>query len=315
MKVNTPLVSVIVPIYNAEKYLKECLQSISNQSYSNIEVLLINDGSTDKSQKIAEIICNKDKRFRLVNQINLGVAATRQKGIDISTGDLLIHTDADDIVPKLAFEKLVNRMVSQDSDIVVGGYIVKYAKKEVYAGISENETYQGFVEGLLSTKYHGSLCNKLIKRELYDLVSFDRDINYMEDKLILAKMLSNGPYKMSFLDETVYIYRQNKQSTTSTMSMASIESSVVVIDKISKIYKGQVDESIINEMVKKRRIFKVIESGKKGFNFYSEKDNELLEGMNLSASAKLEWWLIKKNMLRCLRITSIAKITLFNLIH
>lgn len=294
MRFDTPLVSVIVPIYNAEKYLKECLQSISNQSYSNIEVLLINDGSTDKSQKIAETICNKDKRFRLVNQINLGVAATRQKGVDISTGDLLIHTDADDIVPKLAFEKLVNKMVSQDSDIVIGGYTVKYAKKEVYVGISENETYWGFVEGLLSAKYHGSLCNKIIKKELYKLVVFDSGINYMEDKLILAKILSNGPYKISFLDETVYIYRQNKQSTTNTMSMASIESSVIVTDKISKIYKGRVDESIINEMVKKRRVFKVIESGKKGFNVYSKKDNELLEGMNLSASTKLEWWLIKK---------------------
>ncbi|WP_352287853.1 glycosyltransferase family 2 protein [Psychrobacter sp. GW64-MNA-CIBAN-0177] len=307
MKFNIPLVSVIVPIYNAAPYLEECLYSIATQTYINIEVILINDGSTDESQKIAETICNKDKRFRLINQTNLGVSATRQKGVDISRGDLLIHTDADDIVPKFAFEKLVNRMLSQNSDIVVGGYTVKYAKKDIYVGISENETYWGFVEGLLSSKYHGSLCNKLIKKELYDLIDFDSDINYMEDKLILAKILRDGPYNISFLNEPVYIYRKNSNSVTHNLSLKSIKSSKIVNQKIINLYNGIVKDEVLNGIKSRQRVFEIYQSAKKGLNIFTDEDFVLIKDTGVPSRYRAFLWLLSKNPLFTTKLLIIAR--------
>lgn len=312
---NNPLISIIVPIYNAELYLERCLNSITTQTYQNIEVILVNDGSTDRSKAIAEVIVNTDPRFKIINQANAGVASARQVGLNNSNGEFIIHCDSDDMIVDFAIEKLVKKALLKGADIIVGGYIVKYGNKEIYIGMNEKEDYEGFVEGLLLGKYHGSLCNKLIKKDLYNLISFDSNINYMEDKLVLAKILSNGPYKISFLDEAIYIYQQNKGSLTNNISMASIKSSVIVVDIISQLYRNKVSEDIVNKMIKKRRFFEVIESAKNGVNVITKDDDDLLKDIDLSVSAKLEWWLVKNNMLQCLKIASATKVTLYNLIN
>lgn len=94
------MISVIVPVYNVEEYLEECLESIKNQTYTNIEVILVNDGSTDGSREICERFCQKDSRFKLINQENQGQSIARNRGVKESAGEFIMFVDSDDVIKK-----------------------------------------------------------------------------------------------------------------------------------------------------------------------------------------------------------------------
>ncbi len=113
------LVSIIVPIFNAERYIGNCLDSILSQNYKNIEVLLINDGSTDNSKKIIEDYKNRDSRINIINQENLGAPEARNKGIKLSKGKYLMFFDSDDILNEDSIELLVNSISKNDASIVI----------------------------------------------------------------------------------------------------------------------------------------------------------------------------------------------------
>ena len=102
------MISVIVPVYNAEEYLEECLESIKNQTYTNIEVILVNDGSTDGSKEICEQYCEKDNRFKLVNQENQGQSVARNLGVAESVGQFIMFVDSDDVVRENIVEVLLS---------------------------------------------------------------------------------------------------------------------------------------------------------------------------------------------------------------
>ena len=115
------LVSVIIPIYNSEKYLKECIASILKQSYENIEVILIDNDSKDKSQEIALSFKKEDSRIIVISKKNEGTSNARNKGIDISNGKYIMFVDSDDILEENAIENLVNKD-GEKIDLIVGNY-------------------------------------------------------------------------------------------------------------------------------------------------------------------------------------------------
>lgn len=115
------LISIIVPVYNVEPYLDECLHSIASQSYDSFEVIMVNDGSTDGSKGICERWRDSDHRFKLVNQNNSGVSAARNIGLDNALGDFICFVDSDDAVAPVFLESLIKNMDS-DTDIVECGY-------------------------------------------------------------------------------------------------------------------------------------------------------------------------------------------------
>ena len=117
------MISVIVPVYNVEKYLEECLDSIQNQTYSDIEVILVNDGSTDKSKEICGKYCKQDNRFQLLNQENQGLSAARNSGVAASTGEFIAFVDSDDIILPNYLETLMHYM-REDVDIVESQFTV-----------------------------------------------------------------------------------------------------------------------------------------------------------------------------------------------
>ena len=107
------MISVIVPVYNAEEYLEECLESIKNQTYTNIEVILVNDGSSDGSKEICEQYCEKDNRFKLVNQENQGQSVARNLGVAESVGEFIMFVDSDDVINKNVLEVLLPYMKTE----------------------------------------------------------------------------------------------------------------------------------------------------------------------------------------------------------
>jgi glycosyltransferase involved in cell wall biosynthesis len=131
---NNPKISIIVPVYNVQKYLIQCLDSLKNQSYSDIEIICINDGSTDNSIHILKKYGENDSRFRVYEQNNLGVSSARNKGIEVASGEYIMFVDSDDWIDHKTCETTLNIMISKQTDVVLFNYIrVKEAKlKEKY---------------------------------------------------------------------------------------------------------------------------------------------------------------------------------------
>ena len=124
------MISIIIPVYNVENYLEECLKSVQSQTYTNIEVILVNDGSTDKSKLICERYCKEDRRFHLLNQENQGQSVARNMGVAASTGEFIAFVDSDDIILPNYLEMLMYYM-AEDVDIVESQFTV--SKKEFLA--------------------------------------------------------------------------------------------------------------------------------------------------------------------------------------
>ena len=117
------MISVIVPVYNVETYLEECLDSIQNQTYTDFEVLLVNDGSTDRSKAICERYCKENRRFHLLNQENQGLSAARNTGVAASRGEFIVFVDSDDMILANYLETLIHYM-REDVDIVESQFTV-----------------------------------------------------------------------------------------------------------------------------------------------------------------------------------------------
>ena len=182
-------ISIIVPVYNAEKYILRCCNSILNQSYKNIELILVNDGSTDKSLEICDEICAKDQRVTLKTIPNQGVAVARNTGLDLASGKYIMFVDADDWLELGTLDKIANKM-SEDLDILVFSYYQEYG--EVIKNISM-KSYTVDMFQLLDHIYelpetNSLLCtvwNKVYKKSLLESkqIRFIKDIPFGEDFL------------------------------------------------------------------------------------------------------------------------------------
>ena len=117
------MISIIIPIYNVEKYLEKCLDSILNQTYKNLEIILIDDGSTDNSPNICNSYCEKDKRIKIIHKNNEGVSSARNKGIELSKGKYIVFIDSDDYVSNEHIEVLYDCIISNNVDLVISNLI------------------------------------------------------------------------------------------------------------------------------------------------------------------------------------------------
>ena len=181
------LVSIIVPIYNSEKYLERCICSLTNQTYKNIEIFLIDDGSIDNSPKICDKWSKKDKRIKVIHKKNGGVNSARNIGIELMKGDYVSFVDSDDCIDSQMIEILVKNMLDFDVDLSICGYSI----------IDKNSTISNKFDSILmksiedfhknSFYYKGYLWNKLFKSEIVKKVPLDLDIYLCEDELYITK--------------------------------------------------------------------------------------------------------------------------------
>lgn len=221
------LISVIVPVYNAEKYLDRCLQSILVQTYTYFEIILINDGSTDRSQVICEKYAQVDKRIRVIKKVNSGVAKTRNVGIQMAKGKYISFVDADDYIKSNMLEKMIIRAEQNNSDIVMCKYFVDNEGEIYKVSMDYEKVYDGcssIKEGLLILyyeEYHNglySLWNKLIKRSIYteNNILFDVSLKRGEDAWFIFQCLKHCK-RVDFISEPFYYYYQNNGSIMHTL--------------------------------------------------------------------------------------------------
>ena len=234
------MISVIVPVYNVETYLEECLDSIQNQTYTDFEVLLVNDGSTDGSQAICERYCQADKRFRLINQSNQGQSVARNTGVTASRGEFIAFVDSDDIILPNYLETLMHYM-SDDVDIVESQFIVHKKKflaeksqdtKILFEGNSE-EAVKVVPNHLLSV----NPVTKLYRSAIVKAVPYLEGLIF-EDIYSGIGMLKYIR-KIVKIDYVGYYYRQH---ATSTMHRKFTEKNLdvfTVSDKLIDLYSDR----------------------------------------------------------------------------
>lgn len=202
------LVTIIIPVYNAERWLCRCLNSVINQTYQNLEILLINDGSLDGSANICDEYATKDHRIRVIHQKNCGVSASRQKGIDYATGEYLIHVDSDDWVDKDMIAQLYSKAIEGNYDMVICDYYEEFIRKNNYCCQNPNTTdTKSLLHKFLFQQLHGSCCNKLVSRVCYNMpnVSFPQGVNIYEDLYVTCQMLHNN-IRVGYLPKAFYHY-------------------------------------------------------------------------------------------------------------
>lgn len=234
------LVSVIIPIYNTEKYLHKCLDSVINQTYKNLEIILINDGSTDNSQLIINEYQKKDRRIHCYYQINSGQGKARNQGIDKSCGEFILFIDSDDYISETMVEVMINHIM--DCDIVICG---TSNVDEEYKLIKKHPKFKNDVINQDNAIRFGgkdpSPWNKLFKRNLIldNNINFPIDYTSNEDFIFVIKALYYSKRSCT-IENVLYNYVQRAGSNTKQYTKGHIYSLLKVIHDV-EIFENSVD--------------------------------------------------------------------------
>lgn len=217
------LISIIIPIYNCEEYLEQCLESIANQTYSNIEIILIDDGSTDHSNAICKDFISRDERFFLIEQSNGGVSAARNEGLRIAKGDFIGFVDGDDYIHPDMYQRLLD--ACREFDVEIACCDIFYfpeidwnrnkKNKQTTIVMNKDEAVQMSFGG---KQFEGFIVNKLYKKECLrgsgnNKIEFCTDIAITEDRLFFFQALANLK-KVVYIPIPLYFYRRNLKSAT-----------------------------------------------------------------------------------------------------
>lgn len=239
-----PLISVIIPAYNIENYIERCLKSVCNQAYSNLEIIVVDDGSKDQTGKIVDKMAGLDKRIVAIHKENAGVSAARNTGLEIAQGDYVGFVDGDDIIEEDMYELLVNNALKYDADISHCGYQMVFPNRVDYyyntGEVRVQDNYQGVYDLIKADKVEPGLCNKIFRKELIDSKRLDETIKINED-LLFNYLLFKEAKKAIFEDVPKYYYMVRRNSAaTAKMNMNKLNDPLVVIQKIMSQEEGEI---------------------------------------------------------------------------
>lgn len=217
-----PAVSIIVPVYKAEKYIHRCIDSILAQSFIDFEVLLVDDGSPDNSGKICDEYAKTDSRVRVFHKENGGVSSARQCGTDNATGEYIIHIDSDDWVEEDMLKNLYETAVADNVDMVICDYYIDYDNKSTKVKQMPSAMDHITVLKDLFINLHGSCCNKLIKSAFYKDygIKFPKNMHLCEDLYVIASILKHN-LKITYIPFAYYHYIQDNNQNSLTKAVNS----------------------------------------------------------------------------------------------
>lgn len=203
------LISVIIPAYNAEKYIERCIRSIQNQTHRETEIIVVNDGSADATEHIGRELGLHDPRIKVISQENHGVSAARNRGLDVARGDYISFVDADDTLPPDALELLLDNMLRENADIVSGTMRAIHANgvvKEEANSIAEVWSGRTALEKSLEDNTHTySVWGKLFRKEFVGDTRFEEGKRIHEDSFFIFLCCEKEP-RMVCLNKCVYEY-------------------------------------------------------------------------------------------------------------
>ena len=245
-------ISVIVPIFNVDKYLDRCIGSLSRQTYKNLEILLIDDGSKDNSGRICDDWAKKDKRIKVLHKRNGGVSSARNLGLRTATGSKIGFVDPDDFVDETMYEKLLAKMKEDKADIVMCGFknyypddnTVKVEEYNLKTATAETlpqffvSTNYTFEEGTINTSnVMGSIWRALFTKEILKGKKFRR-LKFCEDLSFYMDVIKKNT-KLSYLDEHLYYYVKRQGSALSTYSKKTFENRAEFDALLNDLFEGR----------------------------------------------------------------------------
>ena len=236
-----PKVSVIVPVYKAEKYLRKCVDSILAQTFRDFEVLLVDDGSPDKSGEICDEYAGKDPRVRVFHKENGGVSSARQCGLDNARGEYTIHADPDDWVEPNMLEELYAKAKAEDADMVICDFYVNDSRGQRYVRQRPSALDHETVLRELFQQLHGSCWNKLVRRACYREynVSFPLEISFCEDVYVNVSLLKHA-IKVVYHPKAYYHYvnGNNPNSIVRSYTKATYDHDMRLLGLLDKLTQG-----------------------------------------------------------------------------
>ena len=287
------LITIIIPVYNVEKYIDKNIQSVINQTYKKMEIILVDDGSTDNSGKKCDQYINIDNRIKVIHKENGGLSDARNKGLEISTGKWVYFLDSDDFLPRFSIETLYNLANKNNADISVGTFYDYYNPdfdidyemfdKNLDITIDIYDKEQGLETMLYNSKITNAACNKLYKRKLFENITFPKGklyedlgttykLFYKAKKVVLTNQHtycyfrdrtdsimhktynSNRMQGLKYAEEIVEFIEKNvPQIKKSAISRLYMECVFILIE-IPKDKKFKEDRKKINEYLRKYRI-------------------------------------------------------------
>ena len=244
----SPYISIIVPVYNVEKYLQRCLNSIKNQTFSDWECILIDDGSPDNSGKICDDYAAADERFKVIHQNNSGVSRARNKGLEAAKGKWVSFIDSDDWTEADTYEKVSNACSKKDYDIIQWGYYCSDDEKNLTSyyffrdfsltDFAENEPYFSFQTMLFKNDFLRA--NKL---------EFSTDLSMGEDWIFCLECYLKTNKVLNLKNILLYHYYQNTGSVTRKPSLKNIQSQIDFVNRFSQmISESSYKDSLISKV-------------------------------------------------------------------
>lgn len=286
-------ISIIVPIYNVEKYLKKCVQSILNQSFKNFELILVNDGSLDKCGRICDEYAKKDERIKVIHKVNGGLSSARNAGLNIASGEYIGFVDSDDYLDERMYEVLINSIRKTNSDMVICDYYIDYEnEKDISKEYDINVIVKEFDNiSALKELYRENgvkfvvAWNKIYKRELFDELRYENG-RIHEDEILAHKLLYKCN-KITYIPIKLYHYLQRENSIMNTRNNIKRLDIIYAYDERMKFFKE------INklELLKKTEYCYIV----RFFEEYKKNNGDKKETDILRKSMKKNIWSVLKN--------------------
>lgn len=238
------LISIVIPVYNVEKYLKKCIESVMKQTYKNLEIILVDDGSTDLCSNICDEYEKKDKRIKVIHKANGGLSDARNCGIDMAKGEYIGFVDSDDFIEEEMYERMYECIKKTNSDISICGKYIDYENGKSIPAIKDKETIVNEMtskEALIKLnsfyKFDMATWDKLYKRELFKDIRFPYG-KKCEDYYTTYKLFDKSK-KIVYFSTPLYHYfqRENSISRSKNIPLSYIEASENQLEYFKKNHK------------------------------------------------------------------------------
>lgn len=237
------LISVIVPVYNTEKYLQKCVETITRQTYENLEIILVDDGSMDSSGKLCDDFAEKDGRVRVIHKENGGVSSARNEGLDQARGQYIMFVDSDDEIVPECVEILFDSICKYHADIACAGTLGVDNRAYFEGDVCVWNQKEALEHSLMDHPYTFSVWSKLYSKDIIGKKRFLRDVKINEDTMFLFEILCKQP-KVINIKTQVYYYRPNESSVSRSRYTDKFKDILVVSNRKYQIVKNDFPELI-----------------------------------------------------------------------
>lgn len=243
-------VSIIVPVYNSEKTILRCLDSILNQTYKNIEIIIIDDGSTDSSYNLIKSRLNNDNRIKLIKKENTGVSDSRNNGLGIITGEYVTFVDSDDWIELNLIKKMVEVLEKENVDIICCNYYLNYEDGKQKKIERKEKRLDKFNALNPSSKYYfTTVWGKIFRKNVIDSLRFSTELYYSEDTLFYIQTLMNAS-SIYWIKETLYHYYINQSGTIKNKKLDKFITDFYARKKIYDLYKSELNNKELQNKAK-----------------------------------------------------------------